>query len=153
MQDRTLLIVNGPGLGELAENDQHGAATIEGLESECAACCLQHELELDFRQTDDVAEMAGWLAAGGADFAGVIINPAGCAQSEKTNLDDLGAAITRVTDSGKPVVEVHWANIFQEGAGEAQPLKVPGADLAFVCGLGPNGYQFAISAIATRLAG
>ena len=137
MQDRTLLIVTGPG--------PDGAAA---LENECAAICQQHDLMVDFRHTDDTAEMARWITEDGGDHAGLVVSPVGATGS---SLDDLGSAVSNVAASKKPVVEVHWNNILRDGM--AQPLQIPGVEMALVCGLGVNGYRLAINGIAARLEG
>ena len=147
MRDRTILILNGPGLSNRGDG-----LSLEQVKDTCSALCSELQLSLDFRQTEDQGEMLRWISEDGRDHDALLINPGGCGDGGGTiDLDKYDAAVTKAAARGKPLVEVRLHNIFQEGVGQSRPLLGPQGTLGLISGLGVHGYTLAISAVARRL--
>ena len=74
---------------------------------------------------------------------GIVINPAGYSFTSVTLLDALKA-------SAMPIVEVHITNIHRREPIYHKSL-VSLAALGVICGLGPLGYELALTAMAEHL--
>jgi 3-dehydroquinate dehydratase-2 len=102
-----VLVLNGPNLGRLGsrEPDVYGAQDLSALRvllSEKAA----PGTDIDLRQTDDEAEMIGWMHEAVDEKTPVIVNP-GAFTHYSYALSD---AVKMVTTAGIPLVEVHISN-------------------------------------------
>jgi len=75
--------------------------------------------------------------------AAVVINPAGLSFRSIPLLDAL-----KTVDL--PVIEVHITNIHRREAPYQQSLTAH-ASTGVICGLGPQGYELALHAVAARL--
>lgn len=149
MQDKTLLILNGPALADLRSGgDRNGNITLGRIRDECSALCDELGMSLDFRHADDEDEMLGWIAKDSEACDALIINPAGCV---KVHADR--SAIETIAHLNKPVIEVHLTNILREGAEPIKPLQNPEGEMGFICGFGIHGYLLGIKAVAQRLQG
>lgn len=141
MQTRAVLIVNGPGAADPA-----AGVTLQSIEETCGACCDEVGLNLEFRSTDEADVIAGWIAAEGGNYDALIVNPAGA-----DDCNAIRAAIEMTARAGKPLVEVHLANVFRRGAAAHEPLRGPDGATGFICGMGAHGYTLGIRAVAARL--
>ncbi|MCI0517807.1 MAG: type II 3-dehydroquinate dehydratase [Woeseiaceae bacterium] len=149
----SILIVNGPGLGDLSVD---GAKSDRGLgltmiRDASRALCEQFGIQLDFRHTEDLDKVSQWLARESQEFDGVIVNPVGYSRATTVPIENYRAAIQTIAHLNKPVIEVHINNIFHHGAESTQPLREDGGDMGFICGFGLNSYLAAIRAIGLRL--
>ena len=152
MKDNTILVLNGPGLGDLgAGRGRYGDLTLEYIRDECSTLCEQLGFEIDFRQTDDEDEMFGWIAKDSENFAALIINPLGYLKAGNVDFDMYRSAIRMIAHQRKLVIEVHMTNIFREGAETTKPLQAPEGEMGFISGLGLHSYLLAIRAAAKRL--
>ncbi|MEO7018462.1 MAG: type II 3-dehydroquinate dehydratase [Leifsonia sp.] len=102
----SVLVLNGPNLGRLGtrEPDVYGSGTLADLRAQLtddAAGTI-----VDLRQTDDEAELLGWLHEAADSGAPVILN-AGAWTHYSYALRD---AVSLVTKAGGTVVEVHLSN-------------------------------------------
>ena len=102
-----VLVLNGPNLGRLGsrEPDVYGAQDLSALRvllAEKAAAGT----EIDLRQTDDEAEMIGWMHEAVDTQTPVIVNP-GAFTHYSYALSD---AVRMVTTAGIPLIEVHISN-------------------------------------------
>ena len=79
MNNNKLLIMNGPGLSDLSNFNEmgYGHLTLDTVRKKCAETCKIFGLKMDFRQTDDEAELSRFLIEGIEDFDALIINPVG----------------------------------------------------------------------------
>jgi len=101
-----ILVLNGPNLGRLGtrEPDVYGSGTLDDLRA-----VLQEDAgddRVDLRQTDDEAQLLGWLHDAADSGAPVILN-AGAWTHYSYALRD---AVSLVTKAGGTVVEVHLSN-------------------------------------------
>jgi 3-dehydroquinate dehydratase-2 len=151
MSNNKLLIINGPGLSDLSNYNEIGYddLTLAIVQQKCSEACESFGLEMDFRQNDDEAELLSVLIEDIDNFDALIINPAGHSQASSIGLDTYSAVINKITNQGKPVVEVRIENIFKQG--NNKPLQGPERGVGFVGGLGMHSYVLAIKAINKKL--
>jgi len=151
MQPR-VLVLNGPGLGDLSDFDgnTYGGITLQDIHDACAELCRELEIGLDFRQTDDKDEMFRWITRDSEEFDGVVINPIGYSRSFSVSFPVYRSATEMIARLNKPVVEVHMNNIFRASAGITQPVYEPEGNMGFVCGLGVGSYLTAIQGLVSR---
>ncbi|NIO43119.1 MAG: type II 3-dehydroquinate dehydratase [Burkholderiales bacterium] len=115
MKNKTLLILNGPGLADLsAGGDRYGGVTLEQIQEESAALCAELGMDLEFRQTDDQDEMIRWIARDSDHFGALIINPVGYLKAGSVDFDMYRSAIKMIAHLNKPVIEVRLTNIFPQ---------------------------------------
>lgn len=102
-----VLVLNGPNLGRLGsrEPDVYGAQDLPALRVLLAEKAATGT-EIDLRQTDDEAEMIGWMHEAVDTQTPVIVNP-GAFTHYSYSLSD---AARMVTKAGIPLVEVHISN-------------------------------------------
>ncbi len=142
-----LLIINGPGLSDLSNYNETGYddLTLDAVQQKCSETCEGLGLEMDFRQNDNESELLSVLIEDIDNFDALIINPAGHSQASSIGLDMYSTVINKITNQGKPVVEVRIENIFKQG--NNKPLQGPESEVGFVGGLGMHSYVLAIKAI------
>ena len=146
-----LLIINGPGLSDLSNYNETGYddLTLDAVQQKCSETCEGLGLEMDFCKNDSESELLSVLIEDIDNFDALIINPAGNSQSSSIGLDMYSTVINKITNQGKPVVEVRIENIFKQG--NNKPLQGPESGVGFVGGLGMHSYLLAIKAINKKL--
>ena len=102
-----VLVLNGPNLGRLGsrEPDVYGHQDLSELRSLLSQAAADG-VEIDLRQTDDEAELIGWLHGAVDDQDPVILNPAAFTHYSYALRD----AVALVTKGGLSLVEVHISN-------------------------------------------
>ena len=151
MSNNKLLIINGPGLSDLSNFNEIGYddLTLDAVQQKCSETCEGLGFEMDFRQNDSESELLSVLIEDIDNFDALIINPAGHSQASSIGLDMYSTVINKITNQGKPVVEVRIENIFKQG--NNKPLQGPSSEVGFVGGLGMHSYVLAIKAINKKL--
>jgi len=143
----TLLLINGPNLNLLGtrEPDRYGHATLAELEQRATAHArtLGHTL-LCFQSNAEHALIERIHAARAEQVAFIVINPGAYTHTSIALRDALlGVAI--------PFIEVHLSNVHAR-----EPFRqhsyLSDCAVGVITGLGGQGYEFAISAAASRLA-
>ncbi len=129
MTEKRLLILNSP------KSERQGA-----VGDQCASLCHDLGIGLDYREINDAEEVLGNIVDLSSGFDGLIVNPG----------QHRAAAGAAVANLAIPVVEVHEANIFQDGS-DVRPLYVPNRKVGFVCGLGVTSFLLAIKAVTQQL--
>ena len=106
MDDRTVLVLNGPNLNLLGEREPevYGSATLADVEALCLEAVERAGLVLDFRQSNHEGTLVDWVQEGRAGIAGLVVNAAGYTHTSVALRDALSAC--RV-----PRVEVHISDI------------------------------------------
>ena len=141
-----VLVLNGPNLNLLGsrEPEIYGYETLGDVAalSESAAAALG--LAVDFRQSNSESELVDWIQQARNSHAGIIINAGAFTHTSVALLDAL-------TASNLPVIEVHLSNIFRREEFRRHSY-VSLAARGVICGLGPQGYELALAAMA-RLIG
>ena len=145
--------MNGPGLSDLSNFNEmgYGQLTLDTVRKKCAETCKIFGLKMDFRQTDDEAELSNFLIEGIKDFDALIINPVGHSHESSVDFTIYSSAIKTITRQNKPVIEVHISNIFQQGVENTKPIHVPKCEVGFISGLGIHSYDLAIRAVNKKL--
>ncbi len=140
-------VLNGPNLGRLGtrEPDIYGSMTFEELADECRRSAADLGLSATVLQTDDEAELIGWLHRAQDEQAAVVINPAAFTNYSYA-VRDACAMITT------PLVEVHLSNpAAREDFRHAS--VVSGVANGTITGFGADSYRLALRAVATLMAG
>jgi 3-dehydroquinate dehydratase-2 len=138
-------ILNGPNLNLLGTREPHiyGQTTLAQIEQRCRSVGSSLGLSLVFRQTNHEGQLVEWVHEAREHAAGIVINPAGYSFTSVALLDALKA-------SDLPIVEVHITNIHRRESTYHKSL-VSLAAWGVICGLGPVGYELALTALAERL--
>ena len=140
-----VLVLNGPNLGRLGsrEPEVYGTATLEDLRTQLVA----DGIRTDVRQTDDEAQLIGWLHEAVDTASHVILNPAAFTHYSYALRD----AAALVTKAGLTLVEVHLSN--PHAREEFRHTSViSGVATGVIAGFGFESYQLALRAIASRVA-
>ena len=145
MAVKPIYILNGPNLNLLGQREPHiyGAETLSNLHAQLERYANTLGLAIDFRQTNHEGALVDWIQEAQEKASAIIINPAAYSHSSIAILDALLAADV-------PVIEVHLSNIHKR-----EPFRhhsyVSRAALGVICGLGAQGYELALDALAERL--
>lgn len=142
-----VLVLNGPNLGRLGvrEPDIYGAATYADLVAAARRWGSELGLTAEVRQTDDEAELVGWLHEAVDTRTHVVLNPAAFTHYSYALRD----AAAQVTDAGLLLVEVHLSN---PAARETfrHTSVIGGVATGTVAGFGFGSYRLALQAIADK---
>jgi 3-dehydroquinate dehydratase-2 len=142
---RTVLVLNGPNLSRLGtrEPDIYGTATLDDLAKACAATAEQLGLVTDFRQTDNEAELVGWIHEAIDERIPVVLNAAAFTHYSYSLRDALAMRTA-------PVVEVHLSNPAAREEFRHTSVIAGVAD-GTIAGFGFASYQLALRAVAGLL--
>jgi 3-dehydroquinate dehydratase-2 len=143
----SILVLNGPNLGRLGsrEPDVYGSGTLDDLLEQ-----LDREaapgVTIDLRQTNDEAELIGWLYEAVDTATPVILNPAAFTHYSYALRD----AAALVTKAGLILIEVHLSN--PHAREEFRHTSVISAvATGVVAGFGFDSYSLALDAINRKL--
>jgi 3-dehydroquinate dehydratase-2 len=141
----TVLVLNGPNLGRLGsrEPDIYGSATLADVAAACADLGAELGLKIDLRQTDDEAELIGWVHDAAERRLPVVLNPAAFTHYSYALRDALAMRTA-------PLVEVHLSNPAAREAFRHTSVVAGVAD-GTVAGFGVQSYLLALRAIAHLL--
>jgi 3-dehydroquinate dehydratase-2 len=141
----TVLILNGPNLGRLGSRQPeiYGSGTLADVAAACTDLGAELGLMVDLRQTDDEAELIGWVHEAADLRLPVIINPAAFTHYSYALRDALAMRTA-------PLVEVHLSN---PAARESfrHTSVVSGVADGTIAGFGMQSYQLALRAVARLL--
>ncbi|MCW9045463.1 MAG: type II 3-dehydroquinate dehydratase [Alphaproteobacteria bacterium] len=142
---KKILIMNGPNLNLLGsrEPEVYGYDTLDDIKGRCETLGSELGFQVDFRHSNSEGEMVNWIQESRTDHAGIIINPAAYSHTSIAILDSLLA-------SEIPIIEVHLSNIHQRES-YRQHSYVSKAAKGVICGLGAQGYDLAMRAMAQLL--
>ena len=146
MDDRTVLVLNGPNLNLLGEREPevYGTATLADVEALCRTTAAAHGLAVDFRQTNSEGTLIDWVQEGRSGTAGIVLNAAGYTHTSIALRDALSAC--RV-----PRVEVHISDISAREEFRHHSYLTDVCD-HHVIGHGVQGYAEAVEWLAGRRA-
>ncbi|WP_243063062.1 type II 3-dehydroquinate dehydratase [Humibacter sp. RRB41] len=136
----TILVLNGPNLGRLGtrEPDVYGNQTLDELRGILSADAVDDTVDL--RQTDDEGQLLRWLHEAADARTPVILN-AGAWTHYSLALRD---AVSIVTETGTPVIEVHISNPHAREEFRHTSVISPVAT-GVIAGLGFDGYRLALT--------
>lgn len=141
----TVLVLNGPNLNLLGsrEPEIYGHETLSDIAALCGRAAKSLGIAVDFRQSNSEAELVNWVQEARATRAGIIINAGAFTHTSVALLDALNAVAL-------PVIEVHLSNIFRREEFRRHSY-ISLAARGVICGLGAQGYELAIAAMARLL--
>ncbi|MFL6170433.1 MAG: type II 3-dehydroquinate dehydratase [Ornithinibacter sp.] len=147
MDDRTVLVLNGPNLNLLGEREPevYGRATRADVDARCRAAAEGCGLTVDFRQTNSEGTLIDWVQEGRTGSAGIVVNAAGYTHTSVALRDALSAC--RV-----PRVEVHISDIAAREEFRRHSYLTDVCD-HHVIGHGVQGYAEAVEWVAGHRAG
>ena len=140
-----ILVLNGPNLNLLGsrEPEVYGTDTLEDVEKNLNSIAKEHNLNINFYQSNSENELINKLHAAKAEkIDAIIINPGAFTHTSIALRDAfLGVNI--------PFIEVHISNIYKR---EEFRKKSFLSDISegLITGLGVNGYEFALLSIIKR---
>jgi 3-dehydroquinate dehydratase II len=139
---RQVLVLNGPNLGRLGirEPDVYGTATLDDVAEQCRETGRELGLHVEVRQTDDEAELIGWVHEAADGRIPMVLNPAAFTHYSYALRDALAMRTA-------PLVEVHISNPAARETFRHTSVVAAVAD-GTVAGFGLNSYRLALRAIA-----
>ncbi len=138
-----ILVLNGPNLGRLGsrEPDVYGSGTLDDLAALLTPLAPPGHA-IDLRQTNDEAELIGWLYEAVDTASPVILNPAAFTHYSYALRD----AAALVTKAGLILIEVHISN--PHAREEFRHTSViSGVATGVIAGFGFGSYELALAAI------
>jgi 3-dehydroquinate dehydratase-2 len=141
-----VLVLNGPNLGRLDIRDSsiYGDMTYPNLVSHIESAAKSHGFEADIRQSNDEAEIIGWLHEAADTNTPVIINPAAFTHYSYAIRD--AAELVKA-----PLIEVHLSNPLAREEFRHTSV-ISGVANGTIGGFGPNSYVLALIALKALVA-
>ena len=138
-----VLVLNGPNLGRLGsrEPDVYGNQDLSALRVLLAERAGA-DYEIALRQTDDEAELIGWLHEATDAREPVILNPAAFTHYSYALRD----AAALVTKAGVPLIEVHITNPHTREEFRHTSV-ISGVATGVIAGFGFDSYLLAFEAV------
>ena len=138
-----VLVLNGPNLGRLGsrEPDVYGIGTLDDLLEQLERDAAPG-VGIDLRQTNDEAELIGWLYEAVDAATPVILNPAAFTHYSYALRD----AAALVTKAGLMLIEVHISNPHTREEFRHTSV-ISGVATGVIAGFGFDSYSLALDAI------
>jgi 3-dehydroquinate dehydratase-2 len=141
-----VLVLNGPNLSRLGtrEPEIYGTATLADVARACAVAGGQLGFAVDVRQTEDEAELIGWVHEAVERRLPIVLNAAAFTHYSYALHDALAMRTA-------PVVEVHLSNPAARESFRHNSVVASVAD-GTVAGFGLASYELALRAVAGLIA-
>ena len=142
-----VLVLSGPNLAALGsrEPEIYGTLTLVEVESQVVGEAQLLGLDVTCRQTDDEAELVGWLHEAAAAGWDVVLNPAAFTHYSYA----VGDACAHLVGMGSRLVEVHLSNPAAREAFRHTSVVARSAT-GTIAGFGAGAYLLARRALATH---
>jgi 3-dehydroquinate dehydratase-2 len=136
-----IFVLSGPNLHRLGtrEPEIYGRSTLAEIHEMLKADAAEGGHTIEARQSNDEAELVGWIGEAGDEFDGILLNPAALAHSSVT-LRDAVASIDI------PTVEVHLTNVFAREEFRRKLVVAAGLH-GVIAGFGPGSYRLGLEAL------
>ncbi|GAA1842431.1 type II 3-dehydroquinate dehydratase [Agromyces salentinus] len=143
----TILVLNGPNLGRLGtrEPEVYGSESLADIEAQLAAS-VPEGVEIDLRQTDDEAELVGWIHEAVDRRVPVVLNPAAFTHYSYALRD----AAAQLKQAGVPLIEVHLSNPHARETFRHTSV-ISGIATGVIAGFGSGSYRLAVDAVLRSL--
>jgi len=140
-----ILVLNGPNLNMLGvrEPKKYGHATLKDMEALLKKTGKDVGLTVDCRHSNLEGELVTWIQEARKKHRGIIINGGGYSHTSVAILDALVL-------SELPIIEVHVTNIHAREKFRQHSL-ISKAAKGVICGLGIDGYAYALQSMAKLL--
>jgi len=140
-----VLVLNGPNLGRLdiRDSSMYGDLTYPQLVDFVRSAAERHRFEADVRQSNDEAEIIGWLHEAADSKLPVIINPAAFTHYSYAIRD--AAELVK-----SPLIEVHLSNPLAREEFRHTSV-ISGIANGTIAGFGPHSYELALIALKTLI--
>ena len=137
-----ILVLHGPNLNMLGtrEPDVYGHETLDGVNASIQTKANELDITVDCRQSNGEGELVTWIQQARGDAAAIIINAGAYTHTSIAIADALRAVEL-------PIYEVHLSNIYQR-ENFRHHSYISDLAVAVICGLGPDGYLYALTAAA-----
>lgn len=141
----TVFVLNGPNLNLLGvrEPATYGYDTLADVEERCLQRARALDLAIEFRQTNHEGQLVDWIQEAREAADGIILNAGALTHTSVAVHDALKAADV-------PIIEVHLSNIFRRENFRHHSYVSLAAN-GGIFGLGPQGYELALEAIANLI--
>jgi 3-dehydroquinate dehydratase II len=141
----TVFVLNGPNLNLLGvrEPATYGYDTLADVEERCLVRGRALDLTIEFRQTNHEGTLVDWIQEAREAADGIILNAGALTHTSVAVHDALKAADV-------PIIEVHLSNIFRRESFRHHSYVSLAAN-GGIFGLGPQGYELALEAIASLI--
>jgi 3-dehydroquinate dehydratase II len=141
-----VLVLNGPNLSRLGsrEPEIYGTATLADVAAACEDVGDALGLAVDVRQTDDEAQLVGWVHEAADRRLPIVLNPAAFTHYSYALRDALAMRTA-------PLVEVHLSNPAARESFRHNSVVAGVAD-GTVAGFGLLSYELALRAVADLVA-
>lgn len=140
-----IFILNGPNLNLLGVREPavYGSSTLADIEARTKMYAQHLGLRVDFRQTNHEGVLVEWIHEARKGAQGVILNAAAFSHTSVAVYDALRGAEV-------PTIEVHLSNIHARESFRHHSY-VSAVAIGVIVGLGVEGYEFALQALARRV--
>ena len=140
-----VLVLNGPNLGRLGsrEPEVYGSLGLDDLRQQLTEAA--GPLAIEVRQSDDEAELIGWLHEAVDTASSVILNPAAFTHYSYALRD----AVAMVTGAGLLLIEVHLSNPHAREQFRHTSV-ISGVATGVIAGFGFDSYLLALELIRRR---
>jgi len=138
-------VLNGPNLNRLGsrEPEIYGSQTLDNIGDLIVRQADSQGLQVDFRQTNDEAELIGWIHEAVDRGADVVLNPAAFTHYSYAVRD----ACALVTGSGSRLIEIHLSNPAAREEFRHSSV-IAGVATGTIAGFGSDSYLLALRALA-----
>lgn len=138
-------LLNGPNLNLLGtrEPSVYGTATLADIMAHLASVATALGVELRHYQANGEGQLIDQVHAWRGEVAGVVVNAGAYSHSSLALRDAFSA-------TSLPFVEVHLSNIHAREP-ERRHSMLASAAVGMVCGLGADGYEFALRGLVRTL--
>ncbi len=142
-----VLVLNGPNLGRLGsrEPEVYGSGSLEDLLDQLKRDAAPGVV-IELRQTNDEAELIGWLYEAVDSATPVILNPAAFTHYSYALRD----AAAMVSKAGLVLIEVHISNPHAREEFRHNSV-ISGVATGVIAGFGFDSYSLALDAINRKL--
>ena len=139
-----VFVLNGPNLNRLGtrEPEIYGSMTFDELADLCRATAAELGMQAEVRQTNDEAELIGWLHEAADGRIPVILNPAAFTHYSYA-LRDACSMLTA------PLIEVHLSNPLSREEFRHTSV-VSGVATGTIAGFGSTSYVLALQALVRQ---
>lgn len=138
---KKILVINGPNLNMLGKREPeiYGGETLSDVYEKIEKAAQRLECQVEFFQSNIEGEIINAIHKTYEGYTGIIINPAAFTHYSYAIFDALKSVKT-------PAVEVHISNIHKREEFRHKSVTAP-ACLGQICGLGTDGYIYALEAL------